>query len=88
MAVAAQFPPALPCPRCPGVRVRKAADALDWLCLFCGDTHGLVPTKASLEPLTPPEALVLRPVGTAPARPTRMSANRADLTAPRYLEEG
>jgi hypothetical protein len=56
MAVRAQPPPSLQCPHCRGVMFREAADALDYLCLFCGEYRFLVPAKASLEPLPLPEA--------------------------------
>jgi hypothetical protein len=60
VAVRVQPPPSLQCPRCNGVMFREAADAFDYLCLFCGEYKFLVPTKASLEPLPPPEAFQAR----------------------------
>jgi hypothetical protein len=68
MAVQAHPPPTLRCPRCAGVMFREAAEAFDYLCLWCGEYRFLVPAKATLEPLPPPQAFAARRHGR-PRRP-------------------
>jgi len=40
----------LTCPRCAGPMYREAADALDFVCLFCGEYRFLTPRRTSLSP--------------------------------------
>jgi hypothetical protein len=53
MALTRQAPTALRCYRCGGPMFREASDALDYVCLLCGEYHFLVPRRVPLS-----EALV------------------------------
>ena len=48
MSLAPSGPAALSCPRCTGPMFRAASDALDYICLLCGECRFLAPRRAPL----------------------------------------
>ncbi len=50
MTLTTLAPSALTCPRCAGPMYREAADALDYLCLFCGEYRFLAPRRPGIKP--------------------------------------
>ena len=55
MALLAEAPAALRCPRCSGPMFPQAAGDLDYLCLMCGEYRFLVRQDARIQPLPPEE---------------------------------
>jgi hypothetical protein len=68
MTLTAHAPPALACPRCAGPMYRAASDALDYVCLFCGEYRFLVPRSTGISPALAAD-LAAPPRGRPRARP-------------------
>ncbi len=60
MTVTPLAPPALTCPRCAGPMYREAADALDYLCLFCGEYRFLTSRRPARSPELAADLAALR----------------------------
>ena len=58
MALLAEAPPALRCPRCSGPMFPQDLDDLDYLCLMCGEYRFLTRKGARVE--APPQLEVLQ----------------------------
>ena len=66
MTLTAAAPPALACPCSAGPMYRAASDALDYVCLFCGEHRFLVPRSTGISPALAAAPRSARPPAVAP----------------------